>query len=240
MNENRDRKFYLDRLTANSQSEIKLAQANLKLITEKEKKLEVEQKNLQTYKQEWVNSLKESQEKLENPDPIITWQLANDFRSEISLRRRGGDPKLAERYGEPEYGLRSQHGPKRRVLTPRLKRDGERTWYENSEVEIWEERSNIEAFKEWDGYMAGGLEIDKAWDFDRLTQEVEKFFRNAPSLDRFGEPETVFVEGGEPYQQENGSYTLGGGIKRVTPEDNSALDFRFENLKKTITEQLKG
>lgn len=237
--EKRDKKFYLDKLTENVQADIKLCQANLRLIGEKEKKFEVELKNIQTNKREWMGTLKEAEEKLKNPDPIITWSLANDFRTEVSLRRRGGDSKLTERYGESKYGIKYQHGPKRKVMTPRLRRDGEKTWYENEEVEIWEQRSNREAFLEWDKYMAVGLEIDKTWDFDKLTEEIEKFFHSPPALDRFGEPETVFVEGGEPYQQENGTYTLGGGVKEVTLKDNSALDFRFESLKKTIKKQMK-
>ena len=234
--EKRDRKFYLDRLTASAQAEIKLCQANLRLITEKEKKLEVEQKNLATYKTEWLNTSTEAEEKLRNPDPIIAWSLANDFRTEVSLRRRGGDPKLTGRYGEPQYGVKYQHGPKRRVMTPRLKRDGDRTWYENEETEIWDTRDNRAAFLEWDKYMSDGLDIDPKWDFNKLTEEIQKFFSKAPSLDRFGEPETVFVEGGDLYQQENGKFTLGGGIKQVTEADSAALDFRFENLKKKIKE----
>jgi hypothetical protein len=238
--ENRDKKFYLDRLTESIRGEIGLAQANLRLIGEKEKTIEGQLQTLRDNKKGWEGTLIAAEGKLANPGPIIAWSLANDFRSEVSLRRSGGDPKLTGRYGERQYGIKYQHSAKRKVMTPRLKRDGDRSWYENEESEIWEERSNREAFLEWDSYMARGLEIDKTWDFDRLTKEIEKFFNKAPSLDKFGEPETVFVEGGEPYQQEDGRYTLGGGIKAVTPEDNSALDFRFETLKKTVKELVKG
>ena len=196
-----EKKFYLQKLKEEVETAIKLSQANLKLLSEKEKKLEEQLKDIRSAMGEWVENKKEAENKLQNPDLEIKRMLTRDFRSEVSLRKNGGDRQMAERYGQVQYGIHLKNRNKHRVTIPRLKRDGERKWYENEEVEIQEECSNEKAFREWEIYMNTNLDIRPDWDFDTLFEKIEKFFSNVPNIEVYGKPYEVYVIGGQLYQR---------------------------------------
>lgn len=196
------REHYEEKLKEAIQGEIKLCNANLKLLTEKANKVERELEELRSTEAEWLTRKKEAEDKILSPDPIIKRMLERDFHGEVALRMRGGDPGLKDRYGEAEYGVKFKHRNRRKVTIPRLKREGERSWYSNEEIEVEERRTNAEAYQEWETYMTRGLEIKPDWDFDKTFEEIQNFFFNAPDLNRYGTPYEVFVESEQPYQEE--------------------------------------
>ena len=195
------KEFYLARLREGIETKKKLCDSNLRLLAERKKKKEEEIKEIQSAENEWKISRQELIAKLVNPDPEIRKSLERDFRSEVVQRRNGGNPEITKRYGQPEYGIFLRHRDRRKVMVPRLKRDGDRTWYENEETEIEERFSNEEAFQKWEVYMGAGLDIQPAWTFDKLLKEIERFFENAPSINEYGQSQTVYCEGGQPYQK---------------------------------------
>ncbi len=197
------KEFYEKKLNAKMETDIKLSLANLDLLKKKQAKLQSELDDVRAAKAEWENAKREAEEKLRDPDPAIKRWLETDFHREVSLRKRGGDPEMQGRLGEPVYGFKHKSRNRREVLIPKLQRDGDRQWYTNEEVEIVDRKDNQEAFQEWTSYMEKGLHIDSEWSFDKLFAEIEKFFKNAPDLERYGEAYTVYEKGGELYQSES-------------------------------------
>ena len=195
------KEVYLGRLREGIETQKKLCDSNLRLLAERKKKLEEEIKEIQSAQNEWDSSRVELIAKLVNPDPEIRKYLERDFKSKVVEMRNGGDPDLTQRYGTPQFGIFVRHRDRRKVLVPKLKKDGTQTWFENVETEIEERCSNEEAFQKWDTYMGAGLKIQSDWTFDKLLKEIEKFFENAPRLDEYGETETVYCESGQPYQK---------------------------------------
>ena len=194
------REYYLEKLKETQEPRKKLAEANLGLILSKERELDDKMQELQDSKAEWINEKKEAEENLSNPDPAILRMLERDFYAEVSQRRRGGDPQINERMGGPQYGIKTQGKNRRKVLVPKRKwTEDNKDYFQNEETEIEEIRDNQGAYEEWLKYMERGLDIQKDWDFEKLFKEIEKFFNNAPSLDKYGPTRTIFVSTGEEY-----------------------------------------
>ena len=195
------KEFYFQKLKEGVETIVKLALANLSLLSKEEKKILLQLEEKKSAKAEWTTTKQESENKLQNPDPELKRMLAKDFMSEVFQRKSGGDPAHRERYNEPQFGIKLKHRNKRTVTIPVLKRDGEKTWYESRQAEIWEEVSNESAYYEWAKYMDDNLSIQSNWDFARLAKEIDKFLNGAPSIEKYGEPYLVFVEGGGRYEE---------------------------------------
>jgi hypothetical protein len=219
------KEFYLEKLKEDVGPNLRLAEANLKLLAEREKGLGDQMAEIQNSKREWMDEKKEAEEKSQNPLPSMKRRLERDFLAEVSQRKGGGDPEMNQRLGGPQFGVRFQNRNRRTVLIPRLQRDGERKFYQNVEVEIEDRRDNEEAFRDWEAYMSSGLasEIPASWDFDKLFEEIEKFFSNAPSIEKYGTARTVYVETGETYSEQ-------GVLKPLLslPQAEAELTVRFD------------
>lgn len=199
----RAREYYLERLKEMQEPKLRLAEANLRLLAEKERKLDDQMEEIQNAKSEWINEKKEAEKNLENSDSAIKGMLERDFYAEISQRKRGGDPEMIERIGRSQYGIWTQTKNRRKVMVPQLRREGDREFYQNWEIEIEDVRDNAEAYQEWEKYISSGmaLEIPHAWTFEKLFTEIERFFDNAPSLEKYGPTRTVYVATGEEYKK---------------------------------------
>jgi hypothetical protein len=195
------KEIYLARLREGIETQKKLCDSNLELLKKRKGKLEEEIKEIQSAENEWDSSRVELIAKLVNPDPEIRKYLERDFKSKVVEMRNGGDPDLTQRYGQPQFGIIIRNRNRRKVMIPKLMKDGAERWFENIEVEIEERSSNEIAFEKWDTYMREGLKIQSDWTFDKLLKEIERFFENAPSIDKYGESQTVYCESGQPYQK---------------------------------------
>jgi hypothetical protein len=193
--------YYLEKLKEVTEPKILLARANLKLLDAREKKLDDQMEEIQVSKAEWLSEKEEAEANLTNPGPAMKRMLERDFYAEVSQRKQGGDPVMRERTGSAQFGIKIQSQNRRKVMIPQLKRDGDREFYQNWETEIEDRRDNEQAYSEWLIYMEKGLLIQKDWDFKKTFKEIEKFFNNAPSLDRYGPVRTVYAETGLEYRK---------------------------------------
>ena len=193
--------FYERKLYEKIETDMKLAGANLQLLEKKASKLRSELEELESAKDEWKQLQNDAEEKRLYPDPWLKKALIVDFRREVSLRMRGGDPEMQERFGRPVYGFWTQNKNRRAVSVPKLVRAGDKTRYQLEDVAIVDRRDNQEAYSEWCSYMEKGLHIEDSWSFIETFAKIERFFQNAPSLDRYGESYTVYENTGALYQQ---------------------------------------
>ncbi len=172
---------------------------HLELLDEKQKKLEKKIEETKDSKAEWIATTQG--EKFTNPEGAIKNWLVQDFRSTVSLMKRGGDPDWNARFGYFEYGIRYKHRNEREVIVPREVQDSGQRYFASESRWIWEQRDNQEAYEEWMKYMEKGLLISDDWDYDRTLKEIEKFFANAPNLERYSQPYWVFKDSGIRYDE---------------------------------------